>query len=264
MTLSAADQSRFLQALGDDPEFLQRVRQRILTADLLELPERFAEHAAASNQHFARLEAALADFMESTHQRLRALEQGQDDLKADVGSLKTDMVEVKTNINSVNERMDGMNRRMDRMDGRMDNGFGTNYEIKVANNFGSIAGRYLNLRRARVLKAGSVPIDGNLNDLIADAEDRGAITAGQANELLAVDLIAIGRSRDNGHDAYVAAEASITLGDQDIVRAAERAEYLGKATGQAAVGAVIGESVGSEQVELARQRHVTVMLLPAV
>jgi len=277
MTLSAADQTRFLQALGDDPEFLHRVRQRILTADLLELPERFAEHATATNQHFARLEAALADFMESTHQRLRALEQGQDDLKADVGSLKADvgslkadvgslkadMVEVKTNINSVNERMDGMNRRMDRMDGRMDNGFGTNYEIKVANNFGSIAGRYLNLRRARVLKAGSVPIDGNLNDLIADAEDRGAITAGQANELLAVDLIAIGRSRDNGHDAYVAAEASITLGDQDIVRAAERAEYLGKATGQAAVGAVIGESVGSKQVELARQRNVTVMLLPA-
>ena len=139
MTLSAADQTRFLQALGDDPEFLQRVRQRILTADLLELPERFAEHATATNQHFARLEAALADFMESTHQRLQALEQGQDDLKSDVGDLKSDMVEVKTSINSVNERMDGMNRRMDRMDGRMDNGFGTNYENKVANDFGSIA-----------------------------------------------------------------------------------------------------------------------------
>ena len=74
MPLSTADQTRFLQALGDDPEFLQRVRQRILTADLLELPERFAEHAAATNQHFTRLEATLADFMESTHQRLQALE----------------------------------------------------------------------------------------------------------------------------------------------------------------------------------------------
>lgn len=62
---------------------------------------------------------------------------------------------------------------------------------------------------------------------------------------------------------YVAAEASITLSDQDIVRASERAQYLAKATGQVAVGAVIGESVGSEQVELARQRNVTVMLLPA-
>ncbi len=97
MTLSAADQTRFLQALGDDPEFLQRVRQRILTSDLLELPERFAEHVAATNQHFTRLEATLADFMESTNQRLRALEQGQDDLKADMG-------EVKTNINNLNER----------------------------------------------------------------------------------------------------------------------------------------------------------------
>ncbi len=145
----------------------------------------------------------------------------------------------------------------------MDNRFGTNYEIKVANNFGSIAGRYLGLRRTRVLKAAAVAADSNLSDLIANAEDRGAITAEQANELLAVDLIAVGRSRDNGYDAYVAAEASITLGDQDIVRAAERAEYLAKATGQAALGAAIGESVGSEQVELARQRNVTVMLLPA-
>ena len=114
-----------------------------------------------------------------------------------------------------------------------------------------------------MLKAVPVPIDGNLNDLIADAEDRGAKTAEQVYELLAVDLIAIGRSRDNGHDAYVAAEASITLGDQDIVRAAERAEYLAKATGQAVVGAVVGERAGSDQVELARQRSVTVMLLPA-
>ena len=236
--------------------------------------------------------------MESTELRLQALEQGQDELKSGMSEVKAELAEVHTRLDSMDgrldrmdgrldrmdgrldrmdgrlDRMDGrldsmdarfdsMDARLDRMDGRMDNGFGTNYEIKVANNFGSIAGRNLRLRRTRVLKAAMTRADGNLNNMIADAEDRGAITEEQAVELLAVDLIASGRSRDNGHDVYVAAEVSITVADQDIARAAERAEYLARATGQAAVPAVVGENIAPEQEELARQRSVTVMLLPA-
>ena len=53
MTLNAADKTRFLQALDDDPEFLQQVRQRLLSADLLELPERFAAFANHVNGFIA-------------------------------------------------------------------------------------------------------------------------------------------------------------------------------------------------------------------
>ncbi len=48
MTLNAADKTRFLEALRDDPEFLQQVRQHVLVADLLELPERFAVFASTA------------------------------------------------------------------------------------------------------------------------------------------------------------------------------------------------------------------------
>ena len=149
------------------------------------------------------------------------------------------------------------------MDERMDDDFGISYEIRVVNNFGSIAGRNLRLRRTRVLKAATVLDNGSLSGMIADAEDRGAITEEEAYDLLAVDLIARGRSRNNGHDVYVAAEVSITVADQDIARAAERAEYLAKATGQAVVPAVVGENIAPEQEELARRQNVTVMLLPS-
>ena len=135
-------------------------------------------------------------------------------------------------------------------------------QIRAANNFGSIAGRYLRLRQTRVLKAAAYPADDALNGMIADAEDRGAITEAEADDLLAVDLIASGRSRDNGHHVYVAAEVSITVSDQDIARAAARAEYLAKTTGHATLPAVIGEIIAPEQEELARQRNVTVMPLP--
>lgn len=75
LTLGAANQTRFLQALGDALEFSQLVRQRILATDLLE----------------------------ATNRRLQTLGQGQNDFRAD-------MVEGKTNINCLNERMGGMNR----------------------------------------------------------------------------------------------------------------------------------------------------------
>ena len=290
--LDTATQQAFLRALEDQPDFRAAVRRHLLTSELIELPERFAEYSAAVDRRLTSLETTLANFMESTEQRLtslettlanfmesterrltslettlanfmesterrlQALERGQDELKAD-------MAEVKTELAQVHIRLDSMDRRMDRMDGRMDNGFGTNYEIKAANNFGSIAGRYLRLRRTRVLKAAAAPDDGNLSGMIADAEDRGAITEAEADDLLAVDLIARGRSRDNGHDVYVAAEVSITVSDEDIARAAARAEYLAKTVGQVAVPAVVGENIAPEQEELARQRSVTVMRLPA-
>ena len=45
MTMSQQDKERLLRALQDDPVFLTQVRSLILTAELVELPERFAQFA---------------------------------------------------------------------------------------------------------------------------------------------------------------------------------------------------------------------------
>ena len=314
MALNAADKTRFLQALDEDPEFLQQVRQRLLSAALLELPERFAAFAShvtgfiAETQGFiAETQGFIAEQRETNagqqqfNERVtgfiaetqgfiaeqRETNAGQQQFNERVTGFIAEtqgfiaeqretnarfdgfIVEqrehnrvVETRLDAMDARFDGIDTRLNRMDGRMDNGFGTNYEAKAANNLGSIAGRDLRLRRIRVLKAVGFPANERLGDLIADAEDRGALAEEEVNDLLATDLIAVGRSRDNGHDVYMAVEVSITLGDRDIERAAERAGYLGKVTGQATAAAVVGESIGPEQEELARQRQVTVMLLP--
>ena len=280
MTLNAADKTRFLQALDDDPEFLQQVRQRLLSADLLELPERFAAFANHVNGFIAETQGFIAEqrqinerfdqFIVEQREHNRAVDTRLDAMDARFDGIDTrlDAMDARfdgidTRLNRMDGRLNRMDGRLNRMDGRMDNGFGANYEAKVANNLGSIAGRDLRLRRTRVLKALGFPTNEGLGELIADAEDRGALTEAEANDLLATDLIAVGRSRENGHDVYVAAEVSITVGDEDIERAAERAEYLGKVTGQATEPAVVGESIEPEQEALARQRQVTVMLLPA-
>ena len=273
MTLNAADKTRFLQALDDDPEFLQQVRQRLLSADLLELPERFAAFANHVNGFIAETQGFIAEqrqinerfdqFIVEQREHNRAVDTRLDAMDARFDGIDTRLDAMDARFDGIDTRLNRMDGRLNRMDGRMDNGFGANYEAKVANNLGSIAGRDLRLRRIRVLKALGFPTNEGLGELIADAEDRGALTEAEANDLLATDLIAVGRSRENGHDVYVAAEVSITVGDQDIERAAERAGYLGKVTGQATEPAVVGESIEPEQEALARQRQVTVMLLPA-
>ena len=280
MTLNAADKTRFLQALDDDPEFLQQVRQRLLSADLLELPERFAAFANHVNGFIAETQGFIAEQRQINErfdlfiveQREFNEEQRETNARFDLFMIEqrehnhavdTRLDAMDARFDGIDTRLDRMDGRLNRMDGRMDNGFGANYEAKVANNLGSIAGRDLRLRRIRVLKALGFPTNEGLGDLIADAEDRGALTEAEANDLLATDLIAVGRSRENGHDVYVAAEVSITVGDEDIERAAERAGYLGKVSGQATEPAVVGESIEPEQEALARRRQVTVMLLPS-
>ena len=259
MTLNTADKTRFLQALDDDPEFLQQVRQRLLSADLLELPERFAAFANHVSGFIAETQGFIAE-QRQVNARFDGFIAEQRETNARFDGF---IAETRGFIAEQREHNRIIDRRLNRMDGRMDNGFGTNYEIKVAQNFGSIAGRDLGLRRVRLLHSVISPADGNLSDLIADAEDRGELDEQEVNDLLATDLIARGRRRGNEHDVYVAVEASITVGDEDIERAAERAGHLAKVMGAAAEPAVVGESIGPEQEKLARRRQVAVMRLPS-
>ena len=78
----------FMAALDADPEFRDAIRARLLTRELLELPETVRHLSDA----IVSLEAALRQFMEATNRRLAALEAGetrwQQNLAADVGEIR--------------------------------------------------------------------------------------------------------------------------------------------------------------------------------
>ena len=57
MTMSQEEKARLLQALQDDPEFLAQVRSLVLSAELVQLPERFAQFAAHVTAFIERQEA---------------------------------------------------------------------------------------------------------------------------------------------------------------------------------------------------------------
>ena len=171
-----------------------------------------------------------------------------DTLQEDMTQMKADFAIIKTTFKQIN--------------GKLDKGFGANYEHKVADNIGSIAGQHLQMRRPTVLKATGIAMDPAIYDLVERAEEEGRITQEQTNDLLRIDLIFAGRRRPDGATTHVAAELSITIGDDDITRASNRADILAQAINLPVLPAVIGAHIDRQRTELAAENNVTVILEP--
>ena len=62
MTMSQQDKERLLRTLQDDPVFLAQIRSLILPAELVQLPERFAQFATHVTRFIERQEEFNADF----------------------------------------------------------------------------------------------------------------------------------------------------------------------------------------------------------
>ena len=80
MTMSQQDKARLLQALQDDPEFLAQVRSLVLPAELVQLPERFAQFATYVTDFIQRQEEFNARQEETNARVEERLQRITDDL----------------------------------------------------------------------------------------------------------------------------------------------------------------------------------------
>ena len=76
-----------VRILDEHPHWLEALRARLLTRELIELPEKFAA------------------FVETTNQRLDSLETDVKELKSDVKELKSDVKELKSGFKSLRDDM---------------------------------------------------------------------------------------------------------------------------------------------------------------
>ena len=88
------------------------------------------------------------------------------------------------------------------------------------------------------------------------------ITQDQRDDLWLLDLIFTGRDRATGDYLYIAAETSITIGDDDVTRAADRAATLASIVKQPVTAAVIAAHIDDERRSLAASRNVTLIPHP--
>jgi septal ring factor EnvC (AmiA/AmiB activator) len=182
--------------------------------------------------------------------------------KANVKQLQSDMTEVKTDVKQLQSDMAETRTDVRRIDGRLDRGFGANYEAKVAQNVRSILGQQAGVRSSRVLKGPSLRTDPDFDQQVESAEASGAITEDESDELLLLDLIVSGTRRGNPERVYAGIEVSITANDDDVNRAADRAQILRKVTGGPVMAVVIADRVEAQQRELAARREVAVAVHP--
>ena len=145
------------------------------------------------------------------------------------------------------------------LQGQVGNMLGTNYEIKLARNLDGIMGQRLRIRSLRFLKGSFMGNSGTYLDLMEAAEERGDITGQEREEVNDTDFVLRGRSPVDQSIVYLVVEASVTAGDSDINRAADRAAILEKATGETTIAAVACNDFDAARQQLALERNVTLI-----
>ena len=196
-----------IRILDEHPEWNDALRARVLSQELLNLPQTLADFAESTERRLTALEAtlaemqaALAKFVENTDQRLMALEAGQNRLVSDVAPLKA--------------------------------AHARNGALLIVARIARVVG----CREYRVLDLGDV-----LN-MIDDA-DTDDIPPNELTSFENADIIIEATPRDNGEIHYIAVEASYTGGWRDVDRATRNAGYLTRFTGQPAHAVVAAQRI---------------------
>ena len=202
-----------IQVLDEHPHWLEALRARLLTRELIELPEKFAAFVETTNQRFDKVE-----------HRLDTLETDVKELKTDVKELKTDVKELKTDVTGLKTDVKSLRDDM----GILKGAHARNVAVEDAT---SIA-RGLGLRRTRTLSRDE------LWDLTETA-DTTDIPPNALRSFRQADLI-MAATDQAGEPCYIAVEISFTANGRDTTRAMRNAEFLTRFTGKPAYAVIAG------------------------
>ena len=218
-----------IRILEEQPAWADRMRSIILGKELLKLPPQF-----------------LA-FMKKTDQAIETLMQGQDELRQGQIEIRQEQVELR--------------REQAKLQADVANLKGTDYEARAATHLAALMPAAAGLTRIRVIKSIKTPESENLADTLDSALESGAATREEIRDIRLSDIIASARHTAAGQWGYVIGEASVTLADHDIDRAARRAAALQRATSAPATPVVIGTAIPGELQAQAAAAGVTVIIL---
>ena len=198
---------QLLQTLDENPRLREALRSRILTRELLELPEKLASLTELVEQLAARIDR-LAEQQEQTNQRLERMDQ---------------------RIDRLAEQQEQTNQRLDRMDRRIDRIVDDLGHLKDVGTITAtraqahVIAMSVGLRSQRQL-AGNEIID------LCRNQDTADLQPGDLMSFYRADLI-MAATDDAGDWHYIAVEASFTADERDTRRAIRNAGYLTRFTG---------------------------------
>lgn len=249
------DIADILRIVREQPEWADALRGALLSQELLELPQRFAEFVAVVERRFAALESDVAELKEDVSEIKGELI----NIKGEISGINGDITGINDEISGIKGEISSINATLSRHSGELGNLRGANYERRIGDNISSIVSQHLHLRRIRVLKGQKAFDEIPFFELIDDAQDRGVIDQQQRIEVGHVDIVLQGQSHPEGDVVYAVLEVSVTVGNSDITRAEARAEILKKATAAPTLPVVIGANIDEARQEFAAQRGVTLI-----
>jgi DNA-binding transcriptional MerR regulator len=213
-----------LRLLDENPQWVEALRARLLTRELMELPETFAR------------------FVETTTQALTALKEGQDRLREDVDALKEGQ-----NSLSLQEGQNRLQSDIQRI--RDDVGMlkGNQARTATLREIGLLA-RALGLTIKKVLAPEEVAS-------LAESSDTTDILPNDLNSFIRADFI-IEASDSSRKPCYIAIEASFTINGRDTHRAMRNAGYLTRFTGDPSHAVVSGVHIDDRVIGLTQSGEV--------
>ena len=223
----------FLNALDNNPAWLEAVRSRILGEEVMRLPVRFD-----------RFEKDFQEFREETRESLARHDERFDQIDATLARH--------------NEQLEDLRNIAARHDGYFNNLRGVDYEGQAIFGAGRRLFRLLGAQKWSLIDA--KPRNGlsELAKLLNEAhigdmgEEQNAIDDQAYFDALRVDLVYRLEFAD-GESLLAAGEASVTVETQDVERARRRAAAIENITGTTTLAFVIGAAITSEAEEEAEK-----------
>jgi hypothetical protein len=223
-----------IQVLDEHPEWVEALRSRLLTRELLDLPHNFAMFVAEMREFKSEMrefKTQMDRFVAATNKRFDAIDARFDAVDARFDAVDTRFEAVDTRFDAVDARLDGhdvMFKRITDDLGQLKGVHARNVALADA----AIIARDLKLRRTKNLT------QEELLDLI-DAADTSGIHVSDLRSFRVADLIMEAQAVD-GTICYVAVEISYTANGRDTRRAIRNADFMTRFTGKRSFAVVSG------------------------
>ena len=188
---------------------------------------------------------------DSTDRRLEVLTDRFDDFADETREF---MEETRRNREADTKRLDNLTNITKELRDDMAHLKGREYERYVSHTLLSPVSRRLGLRRPRLAHSAAYGTSDELDIRLDDLKERYDLL-----EVMLSDCIV--RGTHEGEPAYAVVEISLTIGNRDISRAADRAARLESATGVKTFAVAIGEHILAHQETRANAMNVTLIQL---
>ena len=206
-----------LRILDDHPEWLEELRARLLTRELLELPDAFAKFVVETNRRFEEINLRFDELTANTNRRFEETNARIDTLAADT-----------------NRRFNEHSRDIRKLQDDVGILKGAHARNVAARDYGWMT-RNMGLLPVRILPMNQV-------DEFAIALREMGVARNEFESFRLADMLIEAADAD-GETRYIAVEVSFTVDGRDTGRALRNAEYLAKLTGKPVRAAVVGANV---------------------